>query len=267
MNSAPPGERLGTGARSCSSPSSALTSARSAAAWARSAAAPSALEPLPPAPDFPAPPGAALIATMGASANRVDSSAFRMRPVALASRAAASAAGSAPAVAPFLEAFFDPARDSSRSTLFSTTMRFSVVTSAITRHSAVWVWMPLVTSITSSTMSMIWEPPMMVRIRLACPGQSTSVYCTASTCGSRFFRCSGAGSAKAEKPRSIVMPRCRDCGCLSSAAVESTCDRARTRLVLPLSTWPMTPTLMFRARDKSAAMAASKPCGAPGAQG
>mmetsp|Transcript_120041 Transcript_120041/g.345100 ORF Transcript_120041/g.345100 Transcript_120041/m.345100 type:complete len:303 (-) Transcript_120041:308-1216(-) len=36
--------------------------------------------------------------------------------------------------------------------------------SATTRHSAVWAWMPLLTSMTSAHRSMIWAPPMTVRI-------------------------------------------------------------------------------------------------------
>lgn len=39
---------------------------------------------------------------------------------------------------------------------------------------------PFVTSMTSIIMSMIWAPPMMVRMREACPGQSTRVNWTSS---------------------------------------------------------------------------------------
>lgn len=39
------------------------------------------------------------------------------------------------------------------------------------------------------------------------------------------------------------MPRSLDWGCLSKAAVERVVERAATREVLPLSTWPKTPTL------------------------
>jgi hypothetical protein len=47
------------------------------------------------------------------------------------------------------------------------------------------------------------------------------------------------------------MPRTRLSGALSSDAVDSFCDSAFTRLVLPLSTWPSTPRLMLRILLKS----------------
>lgn len=51
-----------------------------------------------------------------------------------------------------------------------------------------------------------------------------------------------------EKPRSTVMPRRLLSGCLSSAAVLRQVDSARTRLVLPASTWPNTPTFTLATR-------------------
>jgi hypothetical protein len=87
---------------------------------------------------------------------------------------------------------------------------------------------------------MICAPPMMVRMRLACPGQSTSVTCTPSN-GAPSRR-AGSGAVKEEKPRSSVIPRSTLCGCLSSAAVESVVLSARAHDVLPLSMWPRMPT-------------------------
>lgn len=55
----------------------------------------------------------------------------------------------------------------------------------------------------------------------------------------------GAGSTKPENPRSRVIPRSCDCGCLSNAAVDSSVLNARTSDVLPESTWPNTPMLIF----------------------
>ena len=101
---------------------------------------------------------------------------------------------------------------------------------------------------------MICAPPMMVRMSDACPGQSTSVYCTAScrmapspAASSFVLSTSPTGTVNAENPRSSVMPRSRDCWDLSSEFVDSTCDSALARDVLPLSTWPRMPTLMLRA--------------------
>jgi hypothetical protein len=79
------------------------------------------------------------------------------------------------------------------------------------------------------------------------PLQSTQD-CTACSYG-RASR-----TVKEEKPRSRVMPLSLLCGCLSRAAVDSVVDRAPTRLVLPLSTWPRTPTLMFRTRVEAEAI-------------
>ncbi len=87
--------------------------------------------------------------------------------------------------------------------------------------------MPFVTSMTSIIRSMIWAPPMMVRMREACPGQSTRV-------NWRFWRGklpvsrSGIGTEKDEKPKSKVMPLSLLCGCLSSAAVDNWVDSAAT---------------------------------------
>jgi hypothetical protein len=107
---------------------------------------------------------------------------------------------------------------------------------------------PFVTSMTSSTMSMICAPPMMVRMSEACPGQSTSVYCSCaypapehirrtSPCQTRTFKVcrhvdlEGRETCHSEIrawkrcmqiPRSRVMPRSLLCGFLSNAAVEAT---------------------------------------------
>mmetsp|Transcript_2914 Transcript_2914/g.9088 ORF Transcript_2914/g.9088 Transcript_2914/m.9088 type:complete len:234 (-) Transcript_2914:211-912(-) len=78
-----------------------------------------------------------------------------------------------------LSRLMTPLRDFSRfsagimSTLFSTITSWLARISATTRHSAVCVWMPLFTSITSMQRSMICAPPMTVRISEAWPGQST----------------------------------------------------------------------------------------------
>lgn len=90
-------------------------------------------------------------------------------------------------------------------------------------------------------------PPMIVRMREACPGQSTSVNCRLSYCLSPqdSLRCSGKGTVNALKPRSSVMPRSLDWGFLSKAAVDAVLLSARARDVFPLSTWPRTPTLKF----------------------
>lgn len=92
-------------------------------------------------------------------------------------------------------------------TLLRAMTRLLVVSSAITTHSTVCAWMPRVTSTTSSTRSMMCAPPMMVRIREAWPGQSTSVTCTSFTpcaAGSAWKR-SGRGMAKEEKPCDTCM--------------------------------------------------------------
>eukprot|EP00965_Chrysotila_dentata_P201459 6180575-Pleurochrysis_carterae.AAC.1 len=98
----------------------------------------------------------------------------------------------------------------------------------MTRHSAVCVWMPLETSTTSTIMSMICAPPMIVRISEAWPGQSTSVIWSRSYGSER--KCSGSCVVNEEKPRSSVIPRSLLCGFLSNAAVEAEVLRARERL-------------------------------------
>lgn len=90
------------------------------------------------------------------------------------------------------------------------------------------------------------SPPMMVLMREAWPGQSTRVnwrlsYC----CPPPSCRGSGKSTVKEEKPRSSVMPRSRDCGFLSNAAVEAVLLSALASDVFPLSTCPSTPTLKF----------------------
>mmetsp|Transcript_25202 Transcript_25202/g.47626 ORF Transcript_25202/g.47626 Transcript_25202/m.47626 type:complete len:202 (+) Transcript_25202:1201-1806(+) len=134
----------------------------------------------------------------------------------------------------------------SMSILLSTTIMCCVRISPTTRHSAVCVWMPFVTSTTSIIMSIICAPPMIVRIREACPGQSTRVNCRFSCPPMPSFIWSGVGTVNAENPRSRVMPRSALCGCLSRAAVDSWVDRARTSEVFPESMCPSTPTFTFR---------------------
>ncbi len=123
------------------------------------------------------PPGRAETTTWGQPAKRVAANVAARRFCILASAAARPSAGI-------------------RSDLFNATISLSVVSSPMTRHSAVCVWMParrvsahvaaqracrqstpFVASMTSTIMSTICAPPTMVRIRLACPGQSTSVTC------------------------------------------------------------------------------------------
>lgn len=88
-------------------------------------------------------------------------------------------------------------------------------------------------------------PPMIVRMREACPGQSTKVNCRLSYCcwlpESRSW--SGRSTVKEEKPRSSVIPLSRDCGFLSKAAVDAVLLRALASDVFPLSTCPSTPML------------------------
>lgn len=63
-----------------------------------------------------------------------------------------------------------------RVTLLSTTITLAplaMTASPITTHSMVWACIPFVVSTTSNITSIIWAPPMMVRIKEACPGQST----------------------------------------------------------------------------------------------
>lgn len=92
------------------------------------------------------------------------------------------------------------------------------------------------------------SPPMIVRIREACPGQSTKVNCRLSYCccwPPLSRRWSGRSTVKEEKPRSSVIPLSRDCGFLSKAAVEAVLLSALASDVFPLSTCPSTPTLKF----------------------
>lgn len=168
-----------------------------------------------------------------------------------------------------------------RSILFKTTNIRSQVISPMIKHSAVWVCMPLVMSMTSNMRSMIWAPwksqnsnfymlrkrfsdqflpPMIVRMSDACPGQSTSVIWIRLTC-----KCSGASIINEEKPRSSVIPRSWLWGFLSNAFVLNAKKwvelvsnqrhsfvylaivlNAFARLVLPESTCPRTPTLKFK---------------------
>lgn len=95
--------------------------------------------------------------TIGAFLNRVLEITFLMLLMIVGMRVSRSASGM-------------------RSILFKTRITLSVVISPITMHSAVCAWMPFMQSITMRSMSMIWAPPRIVRIRLAWPGQSTSVY-------------------------------------------------------------------------------------------
>mmetsp|Transcript_23189 Transcript_23189/g.78964 ORF Transcript_23189/g.78964 Transcript_23189/m.78964 type:complete len:381 (+) Transcript_23189:820-1962(+) len=189
-----------------------------------------------------APPGRADTGTMGQPANRVALKVLLSFFTIFSTAAARVSAGS-------------------MSHLFRTTMSLSVVISPTTRHSAVCVCMPLFTSITSSIRSMICAPPSTVRMRLAWPGQSTSVNCRPSYLSDIGSSCGGRPVVKLLKPRSSVMPRTALSGCLSSAAVESWVLRARTREVLPLSTWPSTPTFTFKRRRRSASPAAGSASG------
>lgn len=67
--------------------------------------------------------------------------------------------------------------DGSKSILFRTTIILLTVISAITMHSAVWIWIPFVMSTTKMAASMMWDPPRTVLIKEAWPGQSTKVNC------------------------------------------------------------------------------------------
>lgn len=88
---------------------------------------------------------------------------------------------------------------------------------------------------------------MIVRIREACPGQSTRVNCRLSYCcwPPLSRRWSGRPTVNEEKPRSSVIPLSRDCGFLSKAAVDAVLLSALASEVFPLSTCPSTPTLKF----------------------
>lgn len=108
---------------------------------------------------------------------------------------------------------------SSISTLLRTTSSLSTKSYAIIMHSAVWVWIPFVMSMTKSMMSMIWAPPMIVLSSDPWPGQSTSVnwryyYLTLVA---NFY---GIRVRNAENPKSRVIPRYWDWGFLSREAVE-----------------------------------------------
>lgn len=130
------------------------------------------------------------------------------------------------------------------STLFNTMINLCINISAIIMHSAVWVCIPLFISTTKNMRSIIWAPPMIVRIKDAWPGQSTKVnwkyfYFTlvSSSSGTRVI--------KDEKPKSNVIPLSWDWGLLSKLAVEATCVKTLQIEVLPESTCPSTPTLIF----------------------
>lgn len=105
--------------------------------------------------------------------------------------------------------------------------------------------MPLFISTTRNIRSMIWAPPMIVRIKEACPGQSTRV-------NWKYFYFTFASNysetrvVNEEKPRSRVIPLYFDWGLLSRLAVDATWVRTRQIEVLPESTWPRTPTLILR---------------------
>lgn len=108
---------------------------------------------------------------------------------------------------------------SSISILLRTTSSLSTKSYAIIMHSAVWVWIPFVMSMTKSMMSMIWAPPMIVLSSDPWPGQSTNVnwryyYLTLVA---NFY---GIRVRNAENPKSRVMPRYWDWGFLSREAVE-----------------------------------------------
>jgi len=75
-----------------------------------------------------------------------------------------------------------------------------------------------VTSMTRTMISIICAPPIIVRIKDACPGQSTIENCMVSK--PLDARCSGVENFAMEKPRSSVIPRSWLCGCLSNPAVE-----------------------------------------------
>ena len=87
----------------------------------------------------------------------------------------------------------------SRSVLLSTTSIELQTIWPMTRHSAVWVCMPLVASTTSTIRSMICAPPMMVLMREAWPGQSTRVTCSFGKPASRIW---GQASFASNFPKS-----------------------------------------------------------------
>lgn len=92
----------------------------------------------------------------------------------------------------------------------------------------------------------LYLPPIIVRIKEACPGQSTKVYWSRWHVGAASRRWSGMSTENEEKPKSRVMPRSLLWGFLSKLAVLSTVLSALDKLVFPLSTWPSTPTLKLK---------------------
>ena len=112
-------------------------------------------------------------------------------------------------------------------------------------HSAVWACIPLVMSIIRNMRSIICAPPMIVRIKDAWPGQSTRVNWRYYSLIS-LSNLVGTRVKNAEKPRSKVMPRYWDCGFLSRLAVDVTALRILQMEVLPESTCPSTPILIFK---------------------
>lgn len=62
-----------------------------------------------------------------------------------------------------------------RSILLSMMISLLASISPMTMHSAVYVYIPLLTSTTKNIKSMIYAPPIIVLISEACPGQSTNV--------------------------------------------------------------------------------------------
>lgn len=96
---------------------------------------------------------------------------------------------------------------------------------------------------TKNIKSMIWAPPIIVRINEPCPGQSTKV-------NWRYFslicyKWIGTLVKNDENPKSKVIPLYFDWGLLSRLAVEAISVKTRQIEVLPESTWPRTPTLML----------------------
>ena len=138
-----------------------------------------------------------------------------------------------------------------KSTLFIAIISLSIIISPKTMHSAVWVYISFCESTTSIIRSMILAPPIMVFMRLACPGQSTRVNYKYSYCYKTGFSAwiarnhSGMAIINAEKPKSKVIPLSWDCGFLSKPAVEAIVLKALHKLVLPESMWPNTPMLIF----------------------
>ena len=88
-------------------------------------------------------------------------------------------------------------------------------------------------------------PPMIVLMSEAWPGQSTRVYWSLEAVRSGLSRARwpGMSTVNDEKPKSRVMPLSLLCGFLSKHAVLAVVLKTFDKLVLPLSTWPKTPTL------------------------